>query len=204
MSCSTAKAFKPLSKIAIDAVAPHLKGTSVASLSKDRILALAKLTALPEATLATLAAAHKTAFSTGLPSDVLFALSENGAASDPAPLASYKPAELRNKVKSAIKIKFIPAETLATFDAAKSILAPLQTHENPLSTLVKMYELGVSDSLLKKLDAKNIRSLAQLRAARNPAALAKILKVKANHPQLAGRDFHLASLVWAEENKKFI
>src|SRR5262249_33727803 len=84
----------------------------------------------------------------------------------------------------AIKKNLVPAETLVSFDAAIPTLARLQTHEASIKILVKTYGLTVPDSLLRKLQAKKIETLADLRSAGGAEALAKALNVKADDPHL--------------------
>src|SRR4030095_4980262 len=64
----------PIFTAAVDALAPHLNGNSIALLTKSRVNALAKKTALKVSELTTLVAAHKLAAKTNLPADALFAI----------------------------------------------------------------------------------------------------------------------------------
>src|SRR5262249_39127773 len=92
--------------------------------------------------------------------------------------------DLRQKIEVADKKNIVPAGTLVSFDAAIPTLARLQTHEASIKILVKTYGLKVPDSLLGKLQAKTIETLADLRSAGGAEVLAKALKVKADDPHL--------------------
>lgn len=171
-------------RIGLDAISPHLDGASIATLSKTRVRSLAKHTALPESDIAALVSAHKLASDTGLSPDILFALNKNGGARDTESLTSYSPSILRKKIKSAVKKNIVPSTTLAALERARPILARLQTREVPIKTLVDTYDLEVSSSLLRKLEAKKIQTLADVRSAGGTEALAKALKVKSDDPSL--------------------
>ena len=51
------------------------------------------------------------------------------------------------------------------YDLAEPTLARLQTHAAPIRTLAKIHDLSVRDSLIRKLGAKKIETLADLRSA---------------------------------------
>src|SRR5207302_4151762 len=87
-------------------------------------------------------------------------------------------------IEAAIKKNVVPAETLAAFDAAKPALARLQAHEAPIKALVKTYGLSVPNSLIRKLEAKKIETLADVRSAGGTSVLANALDVKADDPHL--------------------
>jgi hypothetical protein len=168
----------------LTAITPHLGSAAISSLSKSRVRALAKLTGQQEPELAALIAAHKLAVRTGMPPSTAFAVRPNGVAPNADFFASQKPSNVRKKLESAVKKNIVPAASLTSFDAAKPKLARLQAHETPIKALVKTYGLSVPDALIRKLAAKKIETLADLRSAGGSAVLAKTLNVKPNDRQL--------------------
>ena len=134
----------PLFNRLLDTVRPYLDHVPVASLSKTRIRSLAKITGEKAAGLSAMVAAHALATRTGIPASTVFALNQTKATPDTHILGSRKPAELRKKVKSAIKNNIVPPTTLAAFDAAKPALAhskPMRFHSRPWSRLTTLASL---------------------------------------------------------------
>lgn len=168
----------------LNAVQPHLDGTPISSLRTSRLASLAKKAGLREADLATFVSAHKLAAHTELAPDALFALAKRDGGINASKLAAANPADLRKKIGSAVKDNLVPAETLASFDAAKPTLARLQIHDAPLSTLVKTYDLKIPDALIRKLETKGINTLADLRSVGGLDELAKKVNLKPDDPKL--------------------
>jgi hypothetical protein len=168
----------------LSAIDSHLDGAPVASLRMSRLPSLAKKAGLPEADLGVFVAAHKLAASTKLPPDVVFALAKRDGGIDGTKLAAADVAVFRKRIGTAVKGNLVPLRRLASFDEAKLTLARLQTHGALIRTLTKTYDLNVPDSLLRKLEAKKVETLADVRSAGGTAALAKVLNVKVDDPNL--------------------
>jgi hypothetical protein len=167
-----------------NSVTPHLAGNAIANLSKTALRALAKLTGQQGSELDALVTAHKLAAQTGLPANVVFALHPEGGAPEAGFFASQTPADMRKTIASAVKKNVVAPSTLTDFEAARPGLTDLQTKKTPLASLVKTYRLGIPDALLRRLEAKKIETLADLRVAGDAAALAKLLKVKPDDKNL--------------------
>src|SRR5262245_60842188 len=168
----------------LNPIGPYLNGTALSSLSTARIRSLAKQAGVKESDLAGIVAAYKLSASIDLPADVLFALSRNGIEFNKAAIISRSREDLRKRIEVAIKKNVVSKETLFSFDDAIPILASLQIKDIPLRTLVKAYGLGIPESFLDKLEAKQIETLADLRSAGGATAVAKVLKVPAENPQV--------------------
>ena len=179
----------PVFTAALEAVAPHLNGNSIALLSKSRITALAKKIALKESDLSALVAAHKLAAKTNLPADALFALSKDGVQPDVTSLASTDIRQLRKKIEVAVKKNIVGANTLKSFDAARPEFTRLELHEMPLGTLVKNYGLKVTDSVLRRLDTNGIKTLADIRSSGGLSQV-KGLNLNPNNPAARMLDAH--------------
>jgi len=174
----------PLFTTALDVIQAHLNGNSIASLSKSRITALAKKTALKESDLATFVAAHKLATKTNLPADALFAITKDGVQPDVTSLASTDIRQLRKEIESAVKKNIVSNSTLTSFDAAKQTFARLQASETTLKTLINTYKLNIPSSFAGRLEAKGLKTLADVRSAGGLGQLAKKVKLNADDPRL--------------------
>ncbi len=162
----------------LNALQPYLDGVPIGSLRKSRIAQLAQKTGIRADDLSALVTSHRLAEDTKMPVDALFALVKQYRAIDSGLLASARPADLRKEIESAIKKNRVPAATLASFDGATPALARLQTHEAPLRRLAATYDLQLPQSLLRKLESRGIKTLADVRSAGGADALAKKLNVK--------------------------
>ena len=177
-------ASAPIFDRLLTVVTPYIGGAA-ASLSKSRVRALAKLTGQQEPNLAALVVAHKLAARAGVPASVAFALNPDGGAPDADLLASQTPSAMRKTIARAVKKNVVGPATLTQFEAARPALAGQQTRDTPLASLVKTYGLKIPAALLKKLAAKKIETLADLRVAGDTADVANLIKVKPNDPNLA-------------------
>jgi hypothetical protein len=167
------------------ALASHVKPDAIAELPKARLRGLERLTGESAGDFDALVAAHKLEKQTGLPASVAFALQPEGGAPDAGFFASQTPAEMRKTIASAIKKNVVGPAALSAFENARPGLTALQTNKTPIRTLVKTYELAVSDALVKRLEARKIETLAELRVAGDAATVAKLINVKPGDAGLA-------------------
>jgi len=152
-----------LFEIAVVKVQPLLNGASLSVVREPSLNALAKKAGLTREDAAAIVQAHKVADDTGITPELLFALSKMGVTLDKTTLATSEPIVLLKNIVAATKLSIVSPDALLSFEGAKSVLRRLQITDVSLASLKRTFDLGFSDSLIHKLEKKNIHTLADLR-----------------------------------------
>lgn len=174
----------PLFTAILEKIAPHVAIAEIATLSKPRLRAVEKQADVPHEDLTRVVSAHRAGAGLELPAEVIFALNSEGLAIDAGVIASFKTSTLRRRIESAIRKRMVPASTLGTFDTIRPTLARLQAHNVPLRSLVETHQLEIAPALVKRLEAKGLNTLADVRTAGGAAAIAKQIDASPENPGL--------------------
>lgn len=187
-------ATPPKPSLFADSVAklqPLLNGSQLTAVRKSRFDALAKKTKLAREDVAAIVEAHKLATDTGIEPELLFALSKTGVTLDKATLATSDSTAFRKSIASAIKHKIVSPEALLSFEAAQRILARLQIADATLTSLKQTFGLAITESLIRKLENKDIRTLADLREKGGVKGV-KGLSIKTDDPSAKLLNAHVS------------